>query len=68
MVFTMLAPMNVSANDDAKPFKQNGPSESTMQLKAAIAEQLNLLKADNPTQRFTRFIRKSRCSSNRSFI
>lgn len=43
MVFTMLAPMNVSANVDAKPFKQNGTSESTMQLKAAIAEQLNLL-------------------------
>jgi len=44
MVFTLLAPMNVSANVDAKPFKQDGTSESTMQLKAAIAEQLNLLE------------------------
>jgi len=44
MVFTMLAPMNASANDGAKPFKQNGTSEGTMQLKAAIAEQLDLLE------------------------
>jgi len=44
MVFTMLAPMNASANDGAKPFKQNSTSESTMQLKAVIAEQLDVLE------------------------
>ncbi len=47
MVFTMLAPMNASANTAAKPFKQNGTSESTMQLKAAIAEQLNVLEGES---------------------
>ncbi|KAA0955973.1 S8 family serine peptidase [Sporosarcina sp. ANT_H38] len=44
MVFSMHRPMmTVSANEEVKPFKQNGQSESTMQLKAAIAEQLDLL-------------------------
>ncbi len=44
MVFTMLSPaITASANSEVKPFKQNMPSESTMQLKAAIAEQLNVL-------------------------
>lgn len=44
MVFTMFIPaLTVSANTDVQPFKQNTPSESTLQLKAAIAEQLNLL-------------------------
>ena len=44
MVLTMLSPaMTASANSVVKPFKQNTPSESTMQLKSAIAEQLNVL-------------------------
>lgn len=44
MIFTMLAPMNAFANADTKqPFKQNVSSESNLQLKAAIAEQLSLL-------------------------
>ncbi|MER2170522.1 MAG: hypothetical protein ABS938_07775, partial [Psychrobacillus psychrodurans] len=43
MIFTMLSPaMTASANSGVKPFKQNTPSESTMQLKSAVAEQLNL--------------------------
>ncbi|WP_438315215.1 S8 family serine peptidase [Sporosarcina sp. FA9] len=46
MVFTMLAPMNASANIDALPFKQGGTSESIMQAKAAVAEQLNLLDGE----------------------
>ena len=56
MVFTMFSPaMTASANTDAKPFKQNSPSESTMQLKAAIAEQLNVIGWwTKTTQRFTR--------------
>ncbi|SEM88080.1 Ig-like domain (group 2) [Paenisporosarcina quisquiliarum] len=44
MIFTMLSPaMTASANSGVKPFKQNTPSESTMQLKSAVVEQLNLL-------------------------
>ncbi|MFJ7970273.1 S8 family serine peptidase [Psychrobacillus sp. NPDC096389] len=44
MIFTMFIPaLTVSANTDVQPFKQNVPSESTLQLKAAIAEQLNVL-------------------------
>ncbi|WP_246097027.1 S8 family serine peptidase [Psychrobacillus soli] len=44
MIFTMFSPaMTASANVDVKPFKQNSASESTLQLKAAIAEQLNVL-------------------------
>ncbi|MFC5604817.1 S8 family serine peptidase [Sporosarcina koreensis] len=43
MVFTMLAPMNASANADAKPVKQNGIIESDSQAEAAIAEQLAIL-------------------------
>ncbi|MFJ7970194.1 S8 family serine peptidase [Psychrobacillus sp. NPDC096389] len=44
MIFTMFSPaITASANTDVKPFKQNLPDESKMELKAAIAEQLNLL-------------------------
>lgn len=44
MVFSMISPaLTVSANEETQPFKQNSQSESTMQLKAAIAEQLNLI-------------------------
>ncbi|MBO0601183.1 S8 family serine peptidase [Sporosarcina sp. E16_3] len=44
MVLSMHRPMmTASANEGTKPFKQSSPSESTMQVKAAIAEQLNLL-------------------------
>ncbi|WP_082355369.1 S8 family serine peptidase [Bacillus sp. FJAT-22090] len=44
MIFAMFSPiMTASANTGTKPFKQNAPSESTLQLKAAIAEQLNVL-------------------------
>ncbi|QFG01089.1 hypothetical protein PB01_03750 [Psychrobacillus glaciei] len=44
MVFSLVGPtMSASANTDVKPFKQTIPNESTMQLKAAIAEQLDLL-------------------------
>lgn len=44
MVFTMFSPaITASANTEVKPFKQNIPSESTMQLKAAVAEQLDLI-------------------------
>ncbi|TQR21381.1 hypothetical protein FG384_03330 [Psychrobacillus vulpis] len=44
MIFAMIGPaMTASANTGTKPFKQNAPSESTLQLKAAIAEQLNVL-------------------------
>lgn len=42
MVFSLLAPFSASANGQ-QPFKANGQNESTMQLKAAIAEQLNML-------------------------
>ena len=44
MIFAMFSPITTaSANTGTKPFKQNAPSESTLQLKAAIAEQLNVL-------------------------
>ncbi|WP_391207634.1 S8 family serine peptidase [Psychrobacillus sp. L4] len=44
MVFSLIGPtMTASANVGTKPFKQTIPNESTMQLKAAIAEQLDLL-------------------------
>ncbi|QUG40575.1 S8 family serine peptidase [Psychrobacillus sp. INOP01] len=42
MVFAMLAPTSVFANTEKTPFKSQGPSESTLALKAAIAEQLSL--------------------------
>ena len=45
MVFSLLAPLSATANvDGPKPFKPDNRNESTMQLKAAIAEQLNLLE------------------------
>ncbi|WP_342539168.1 S8 family serine peptidase [Sporosarcina sp. FSL K6-1540] len=44
MVLSLLTPFTASANaEKAKPFKPNNHSESIMQQKAAIAEQLNLL-------------------------
>ncbi|WOV88057.1 S8 family serine peptidase [Sporosarcina oncorhynchi] len=43
MVFTLLAPMNALAADDAKPVQQNGISEGNIQAQAAIAEQLAIL-------------------------
>ena len=44
MVLSLLTPFSASANvQQTAPFKQNGQSESTLQLKAAIAEQLNVL-------------------------
>ncbi|WP_342567596.1 S8 family serine peptidase [Psychrobacillus sp. FSL K6-4046] len=43
MVLTMFSPMmTASANGEKKQFKPNIPSESTMELKAAIAEQVSL--------------------------
>ncbi len=45
MVFSLLGPMSTaSANAGVKPFKQNTQSESTLQQKSAIAEQLNVLE------------------------
>jgi len=44
MVLSLLTPFTTSANaETAKPFKPDNYSESIMQQKAAIAEQLNLL-------------------------
>ncbi|WP_160117562.1 S8 family serine peptidase, partial [Filibacter tadaridae] len=44
MVLSLLAPFSVSANTvQDKPFKKSEQTESTMQLKAAVAEQLNVL-------------------------
>lgn len=44
MVLSLLTPFTASANaEKAKPFKPDNHSESIMQQKAAIAEQLNLL-------------------------
>ena len=48
MVLSLLVPFSNASAEELKPFKQNGQSESTMQLKAAIAEQLSLSK-DGPT-------------------
>jgi len=46
MVLSLLTPFSVSAAkpSQTKPFKPSGQSESTMQLKSAIAEQLNVLE------------------------
>ncbi len=46
MVLSLLTPFSVSAANTSqeKPFKPSGQSESTMQLKSAIAEQLNVLE------------------------
>lgn len=44
MILSLLAPFSTLANSQPKqPFKQGGQSESTLQLKAAIAEQLEVL-------------------------
>ncbi|SDM39423.1 PA domain-containing protein [Psychrobacillus sp. OK028] len=48
MVFSLLVPISSASAEESKPFKQNGQSESTIQLKAAIAEQLSLSQ-DGPT-------------------
>ncbi|MDW0116325.1 S8 family serine peptidase [Sporosarcina thermotolerans] len=43
LVLSLMMPFSVSASaDQTKPFKPNTQSESIMQMKAAIAEQLNL--------------------------
>ncbi|MEK3978670.1 S8 family serine peptidase [Psychrobacillus sp. FSL K6-2836] len=42
MVFALLAPTSAFANTDKTPFKSQEPSESTLAMKAAIAEQLSL--------------------------
>ena len=42
MVLTMLTPINVFANTDTKAFKQNLQDESLLELKKAIAEQLEV--------------------------
>ncbi|MEZ7172902.1 S8 family serine peptidase [Sporosarcina sp. OR05] len=43
LVLSLVLPFTVNANaEQANPFKSGSQSESTMQLKAAIAEQLNL--------------------------
>lgn len=45
MVLSLLAPLSAAANvDETQPFKTANPNESTMQLKAAIVEQLHLLE------------------------
>ncbi|WP_408056625.1 S8 family serine peptidase [Ureibacillus manganicus] len=45
MVISLFGPaMTVSANEANVPFKSNSQSESTMQLKAAIVEQLNVIE------------------------
>ena len=44
MVLSLLTPFGASANaEKSKPFKLDNHNESIMELKAAIAEQLNLL-------------------------
>ena len=47
-MLSLLVPFSSVSAEETKPFKQNGQSESTIQLKAAIAEQLSLSK-DGPT-------------------
>ncbi len=48
MVLSLLAPLSSASAEESKPFKQDSQSESIIQLKAAIAEQLSLSK-DGPT-------------------
>ncbi|MFJ7825437.1 S8 family serine peptidase [Psychrobacillus sp. NPDC096623] len=43
MVFALMAPTNAFANTDKKPFKSQEQNESTLELKAAVAEQLSLM-------------------------
>src|SRR5690606_27982118 len=47
MVFSLLVPFSNASAEESKSFKQDGQSESIIQLKAAIAEQLSLSK-DGP--------------------
>ena len=47
MVLSLLVPFSSANAEELKPFKQNSQSESIIQLKAAIAEQLSLSK-DGP--------------------
>ena len=44
MVFSMLSPLSVLANEDPDSFKQSNFDESTMLEKATIAEQLRVLR------------------------
>ncbi|MCT6816845.1 MAG: S8 family serine peptidase, partial [Lysinibacillus fusiformis] len=48
MVLSLLVPLSSASAEESKPFKQDSQSESIIQLKAAIAEQLSLSK-DGPT-------------------
>ncbi|MER2113670.1 MAG: S8 family serine peptidase, partial [Solibacillus isronensis] len=48
MVLSLLVPFSNASAEESKPFKQDGQSESIIELKAAIAEQLSLSK-DGPT-------------------
>nr|WP_274310495.1 S8 family serine peptidase [Solibacillus daqui] len=43
MVFSLFSPFQAASANELKPFKPTTQSESTMQLKAAIADQLNVL-------------------------
>lgn len=43
MIFSLFSPIQMASANEIKPFKQTTQSESTMQLKAAIADQLNVL-------------------------
>ncbi|MEG0471951.1 MAG: S8 family serine peptidase, partial [Solibacillus sp.] len=44
MVFSLFSPIQAASANEIKPFKPTPQSESTMQLKAAIADQLNVLE------------------------
>ncbi|MER1990200.1 MAG: S8 family serine peptidase, partial [Solibacillus isronensis] len=48
MVLSLLVPFSNASAEESKPFKLDGQSESIIELKAAIAEQLSLSK-DGPT-------------------
>ncbi|MGE7020700.1 S8 family serine peptidase [Solibacillus cecembensis] len=43
MIFSLFSPIQAASANELKPFKPTTQSESTMQLKAAIADQLNVL-------------------------
>ncbi|ATP39013.1 hypothetical protein CSE16_02675 [Solibacillus sp. R5-41] len=44
MVFSLFSPIQAASANEIKPFKPTTQNESTMQLKAAIADQLNVLE------------------------
>ncbi|EON70109.1 hypothetical protein, partial [Lysinibacillus sphaericus] len=48
MVLSLLVPLSSASAEESKPFKQDSQSESIIQLKVDIAEQLSLSK-DSPT-------------------